>query len=187
MMRHPVSRLVSLFYYLGRAEWEDGYREEFRNMTLLEYATSGNGDGFEQIRQDNWMVKYLSRKLKGELDANDLQLAKDVLKNKSLIGLTEDYHESMRRFVLFHGIRRDRDGSGGKNQTDCVRELMNQKVNENIHESVHPESQEWKALARANEYDLELYNYAKSLYEEQGNIIHFKEMKNQRQWNFRQN
>ena len=72
MMRHPVEREISLFYYLGKAEWEDGYREDFGNMTLLEYATfanngdhdnandSGGGGRNNHVRLDNWMVRYLA-------------------------------------------------------------------------------------------------------------------------------
>ena len=212
MMRHPVEREISLFYYLGKAEWEDGYREDFGNMTLLEYATfandddhdnandSGGGGRNNHVRLDNWMVRYLARKLKGEVQPQDVQLAKDILKYKSLIGLTEDYKESMRRFDLFHGIHhyhgdnaytrtrtRTRTPRGGKNQNDCVEQHMNQKINENVHETVHPESKEWKALMKVNQLDVELYNYAKTLYGEQGVMLKDTngEMKNRR-WNFRQ-
>jgi hypothetical protein len=208
MMRHPVEREISLFYYLGKAEWEDGYREDFGNMTLLEYATfandddhdnandSGGGGRNNHVRLDNWMVRYLARKLKGEVQPQDVQLAKDILKYKSLIGLTEDYKESMRRFDLFHGIHHYHgdnahtrsDKHGRKNQNDCVEQHMNQKINENVHETVNPESKEWKALMKVNQLDVELYNYAKTLYGEQGVILKDTdgEMKNHRRWNFRQ-
>ena len=204
MMRHPVEREISLFYYLGKAEWEDGYREDFGNMTLLEYATFPNDDDNDNesgggrnnhVRLENWMVRYLARKLKGEIQPRDVQLAKDILKYKSLIGLTEDYKESMRRFDLFHGIHHYHGDNahtrshkhGRKNQNDCVEQHMNQKMNENVHETVHPESKEWKALMKVNQLDVELYNYAKTLYGEQGVMLKDTngEMKNRR-WNFRQ-
>jgi len=72
MMRDPVDTAISLFFYLGNADWEGTYREEFRNMTLLEYATSDKNG----LRIDNWMTRYLVRKVKGELDEHDIQLAK---------------------------------------------------------------------------------------------------------------
>ena len=74
------------------------------------------------------------------------------------------------------------------NQNDCVEQHMNQKINANVHETVHPESKEWKALMKVNQLDVELYNYAKTLYGEQGVMLKDTdgEMKNHRRWNFRQ-
>ena len=103
----------------------------------------------------------------------------------------------MRRFdYLFHGIHHIiMGGTMGQctygtrtNQNDCVEQHMNQKINENVHETVHPESKEWKALMKVNQLDVELYNYAKTLYGEQGVMLKDTdgEMKKYRRWNFRQ-
>ena len=198
MFRHPVEREVSLFYYLGKAIWEDGYREDFRNMTLLEYATFDDHDHeHKRVKIDNWMVRYLARKLKGNILPQDLQLAKDILRYKSLIGLTSEYQESMRRFDLFYGIRfnegeREKvNGLRGRpNEGDCVEEQMRERVNENLHDPINKDSPEWNALKNANNFDMELYSFAKMLYAEQGKMFVEDDgsinmnMKNRR-WNFR--
>ncbi len=106
----------------------------------------------------------------------------------------------MQRVDLFHGIRhchgdnahrrtRTRTRTRSKqNKNDCVEQHMHQKINENVYETVHPESREWKALMKVNQLDVELYNYAKTLYGEQGVMLKDTdgEMKNHRRWNFRQ-
>lgn len=38
ILRHPIERAVSTFYYLQNADWERNYRPEFKKMNLLEYA-----------------------------------------------------------------------------------------------------------------------------------------------------
>ena len=48
LLRHPIRRAISMFYYLRDATWEHTFSEVFKNMTVEEYATS-------QYAEDNWM------------------------------------------------------------------------------------------------------------------------------------
>lgn len=47
---HTVEMAISLFFYLGKAEWESEYDSNLKNMTLMEFARS------DQVRS-NWMTR----------------------------------------------------------------------------------------------------------------------------------
>lgn len=53
LLRHPVRRAISMFYYLRDATWEHTYSEIYKSMTIEEYAVS-------QYAEDNWMGEFLS-------------------------------------------------------------------------------------------------------------------------------
>ena len=174
MMRHPVETAISLFYYLGNAKWERMHRHELKNMTLYEYATATN----EGLRIDNWMTRYLSRKLKGPLEEADIQLAKNIIAQKALLGLTEDFEESMRRFDLFHGL-----GTWSSEGMNCVNKHIQDKANLNEHQLFGNETKEWNALAVANAIDIEIFQFAQTIYAQQGEWLskHIS-----REWKFRE-
>ncbi len=48
MLRHPIHRAISMFYYLKDATWEHTFSEIYKNMTIEEWAQS-------QYAEDNWM------------------------------------------------------------------------------------------------------------------------------------
>lgn len=48
LLRHPIRRAVSMFFYLRDATWEPTYSEVYKSMTVEEYAVS-------QYAEDNWM------------------------------------------------------------------------------------------------------------------------------------
>ena len=48
LLRNPIKRAISMFYYLQDATWEHTYNEIFQNMTIEEYAVS-------RYAEDNWM------------------------------------------------------------------------------------------------------------------------------------
>ena len=50
LLRHPVERAISMFYYLKDATWEHTFSEAYENMTIEQYAAS-------QYAEENWMGK----------------------------------------------------------------------------------------------------------------------------------
>ncbi len=48
LVRHPIRRAISMFYYLKDATWEHTFSEVYKTMTIEEYAES-------QYSEDNWM------------------------------------------------------------------------------------------------------------------------------------
>lgn len=90
MFRHPIDRAISLFYYLQVADWEPTYDPELKNWSIKEYAQSSR-------IENNWLTRQLSNQLAGELAEEDLELAKEVVRQKFLVGLMTEIEPTMDR------------------------------------------------------------------------------------------
>lgn len=100
MFRHPVTRLVSKFYYLQVADWETTYHPEWAKITLLQWARTNR-----KSSDDNIMVRKLTGKdWKDEVGETDLRVAKKILRDHVVVGLLDQPEESFRRFNMVMGI-----------------------------------------------------------------------------------
>ena len=149
LMRHPIERAVSLFYYLRDAN------ADFRTMTIDEYAVSARAES-------DWMTRSLARKLHGvALDDQDLSDAMDFLRTKCLIGLTSKYSESYKRFEQYFEL-------GSSNDINCENNIMGELARQaKSYPHVQPGSETWKAIEQRNRFDMKLFEYAVQLFEEQ--------------------
>ena len=119
LFRHPIDRIVSKFYYLQTATWERTYRPEWANVTVMEWANLPSED-------ENFMVRKLSGKTFGDsLDEKDLILAKELLRQRVVVGLTNEMKESFRRFNLALGV----DEASERNRK-CMEEFFGGKEKE---------------------------------------------------------
>ena len=158
VLRHPVERAISKFYYLQHATWETHYAPETKGWTIEQYAKSKNHDR-------DWMVRSLVGKMSGEIDDSDLEIAKLFLKRKVLIGLTARMQQTVERFERFYGFDAD------QKTKQCQEELMAGGSNSHPHPKVAPGSSGWNAFAEFNKYDVQLYDYAVALFEEQSKLF----------------
>lgn len=161
IFRHPIDRVVSIFYYLQGATWEPTYNPEFAQWTIDDYARS-------EYCESNWMVRSLTNKMTGPLTPDDILVAQEVLRKKCLVGLLEGMEESMLRFhsyFRFAGV--DNDAA-----LECSRRYFASKdsgqSNSHKHPALDQGSETWALLARKNGLDIRLYEYAQGLFEEQG-------------------
>mmetsp|Transcript_17618 Transcript_17618/g.24847 ORF Transcript_17618/g.24847 Transcript_17618/m.24847 type:complete len:698 (-) Transcript_17618:36-2129(-) len=161
LMRHPVKRAISIFYYLQWASWESTYHAKWQNITIDQYAQSSEAES-------NWMVRMLNQKLTGPLDRSDVERAKDILKQKCLIGMLEDFDNSLNRFESFFGWR---IGIDQKEKMKCQEHVLKNKDNSHPHEKYEPGSYVWELLKARNLYDIELFSFAGQLYREQESLI----------------
>ena len=98
LFRHPVERAFSMFYYLQTATWERTYRPEWANMTVLEWANLPNAE-------EDYMVRKLVGKSFGmEADETDLIIAKELVRQRFIVGLMGEMNESIRRFNIVLGV-----------------------------------------------------------------------------------
>eukprot|EP00804_Cyclotella_cryptica_P005820 CCRYP_000126-RA/>CCRYP_000126-RA protein AED:0.00 eAED:0.00 QI:779/1/1/1/1/1/2/128/225 len=187
--RHPIDRLVSKFYYLQTATWENTYRPEWKDLTLLEWAKDHNAD-------ENHMVKkILGKKLNDPVDIGDLIVAKEIVRHKFFVGKMDDMEESIKRFNIVLGIKNsavktrqcfnEYFGSEGEKDTtppddkkdseptasEEDRRKATDKKNSHAHPKVEEGSPEWELLAERNSLDMILYNYIQLLFSQQKNII----------------
>jgi len=163
LLRHPVERAISKYFYIKIATWERNYKPEAKNMTLLEYADSG-------LCYNNWVTRRLVNKMQGILTDGDLEVAKGILKRKTLVLLLDDMDGSIKRMRSFFGWNTE---SLDPEQQNCLNEFTHDNpLNVNINKgNVLAGSQEWEAVKEKNLMDLELYIYAKELYQLQEQMV----------------
>jgi len=165
MFRHPVDRLVSKFYYLQVATWENTYRPEWKDMDILEWVQNHNAD-------NNHMVKKLAGKGQTEpADETDLKRAKRTVWQRMIVGVTEEMEESIHRFNIVAGIS-DTSVRGRV----CMKQFFARSGKEKRRNSVsyskiekgHPA---WDYLAERNQFDIELYELVLKLFKKQKGLI----------------
>jgi hypothetical protein len=161
LFRHPIDRAVSMYYYLSSAIWDPLYDPQLRHMTLEEYAQSGSVE-------HNWMTRFLVDKQGGKLTNHDMLVAKEILRMKCLIGIYEDLESSLLRFQIYFGWSPNSPPDQVKSCRTAV--LQAGDPRNNIPE-LDPSSTAYMALTHVNKYDLELYAYARKLYDIQGEQI----------------
>ena len=163
ILRHPVERSVSTFYYLREATWERNYNPAFKTMSLLDYANHPE-------TASNWMVRWLTGKNhEPELGQQDLEFAKQLLRRKFLILLTQDMGASVDRLVQYMGWTDDVPKVGLK----CARAagLKVAAQNRNNHTKIEKTTKEYEELEKINNLDIVLYEYAVRLFHEQQHTI----------------
>jgi hypothetical protein len=155
MIRHPIERAVSMFYFLKKHKVP-----AILDLSLEDYCKSPHVE-------NNWMVRMLTDQMAGEIGEPELELAKQVLKEKVLIGLLEQKEESMRRFEFYFGWKYTENA---QKQTACRTRFLvgDYRTNESAKGKVKEGSQAWSLLMWQNKLDMKLYKYATLLFLQQG-------------------
>ena len=141
LIRHPIYRAESMF---------EKHKKENPKLkeNLSSYARS-------RYVENNYLVRYLSGDIEGDIDEKNLKVAKEVLK-RFVIGIAEDLDKSMKRFQKYFGFPVNAKCDKGK----LHKKLGRQEVKEG--------SVAWNLLMHQNKFDMELYKYATELFERQG-------------------
>lgn len=156
-IRHPIERSTSVYSYLKMVD------PEVSKMSLLDYAKSSR-------IENNWMTRYLSNQMNGEVTFESLVIAKEVLRTKCLIGLKQFLWASIKRYEMFFGWDYTRDP---KQQYDCRKDKLLEDVDRRKYPipEVTEGSQEWTMLLWQNKFDMKLYKYAQELFNEQVSLF----------------
>ena len=156
VLRNPVDRAVSIFHYLQSTT------EEWRDAPIDAYAKSIECES-------NWMVRELNGKRNGGvLNPQDLQRAKDFIRDYCVIGLEDQLRESIERFDRAFGWHStDFDPDNGS--SDCVDHILrNAVVDIPSFEPYGEDSYAYNLLLDNNLYDMDLFRYATQLFQERG-------------------
>jgi len=156
LIRHPIDRVVSMFYYLQTATWEPSYDPSLQHMTLEQYAHSNRVE-------ENWMTRFLVNKKSQPLGPQDVVLAREILRTKFTVGLLSRMDESMNRFAQVFGWDINQP-----ERKDCIHKFLTNGVNRHEHPQIERGGEIWNAILANNQYDMELYMYAVQLFQEQG-------------------
>jgi len=179
LLRNPISRAVSMYHHHKSVGIFDP------ELTLEDYA---RGDGIE----NNWVVRYLTNRMEGELQNSHLDQAKKILSKKFLIGFLDDIEESVFRMIKYNGwdfedVNDDNEGvdeeesnfmfTQNKCITGILKEGRNNKDNEELNDPRIPEkdSMVYKLLSWQTQFDMKLYEFAKDLFQYQSERYGFKE------------
>jgi len=160
LFRHPVERLISKFYYLQMATWETSYKPEWKETSILEFATKMSHD-------QNHMVKKLVRK--ASVTRADLKIAIRTVNERFIVGLVNQMEESIHRFNIVMGI-----DEADEDNRKCMDKFLGEggeKENSNSHPKVEEDSLAWRTLAEKNALDIILYNHILLLFQKQKEII----------------
>ena len=142
-----------MFYYLPRAIHEPTFDPDLKHISIEMWSRS-------KRVEHNWLTRFLSNELEGNLTLHHLDIAKNILRKKCIVGLFDEKTESLLRLKRFFGWKlRDRE---------CLDRLLNWGwSNKNAHLALEEGSIAWDLLARHNRFDMQLYLYSQLLFEEQ--------------------
>lgn len=159
LFRNPIDRVVSLYYFLRMPDQEASIGLNVRDMSLSQFASDIS---------ENWMVRSLTNTMTGDLTEEHLQISKELLRTKFLVGLLDEKTESLRRIESYFGWKLPSRVS----QT-CKNNMMYfEPQSKNIHSVLNDEtSEDYQVLLKHNQYDMELYEYAIQLFDEQKSLI----------------
>ena len=170
MLRNPIERAVSMYYHRLHE-----LHDIDESVSIEDYA---QGNGIE----NNWMTRFLANRMTGELTKEDLEQAKEILKEKFLIGFLDDLEESVYRIIAYNGWKYAADETEKMKQEDCITDLT--KVGSNInaegYEIPKRGTQAYALIIWQTQFDSKLYDYAKLLFDDQTKSYGTKERKKQR-------
>lgn len=159
MFRHPIERAVSLFYNLKSNK---AYAEQMVTLSTVEQYSRSS------LVENNWMTRFLSNSLSGELTPEHEAIAREVLRTKCIIGLLEEKVESMRRLEILFDVKAEKS----QRRYDCQEKLWYWDwPGKNRHEQVLEGSEAWNRLYEQNSFDIRLYEYARQLFKAQGKLF----------------
>ena len=168
MFRHPVKRATSMFYYLQRAKWEPTYDHSLANLTLEQYAESGKAE-------ENWVTRFLTHEYTGQLTEEHVVMAKEVMRRKVVVGLIDKFGDSLKRFELYFDWWQTKIKSDPESKMKCQQARALASQNHLHHPDPLGSSAAYVKLANLNWADLQLYNYAIELFDEQQALVNGKD------------
>lgn len=148
-------------------------------MSLEAYANS-------TIAEDNWMTRMLTGTMEKKLTRRHLEVAKEVLGRKCLVGFVDTFTESMERFVKFfrfehvksvnkhHTVGSTSEEDGIEAKRKCADKLMKTGVNRHEYPKLSQDSDAWRALYRKNILDMQLYKLALEQFHKQKVVYQIK-------------
>jgi hypothetical protein len=194
MFRHPVERAISSFYSKQQVR-DVNYDPSLAIYSLTDWANSPQYINDYMVRSLVGKLNERSPQNQPALSRTDLDVAKEILRRKCLVGLLDEKTESLKRFEKFFGwnaearhnsmVMLDGEETAERAQAEIFRkeivkdeECKDKLLHYNWEKKhTHPSPEEgdmpYKLLESKNRYDIELYIYARQLYDDQYSQLGF--------------
>ena len=133
---------------------------------------------------DNPLTRSLSGNRQSQLEKSDLEVAKEILKRKFIIGLYDRLQESIEKFELFFGWHLD------ANAQSCQYNELQREAHAHFNryakdignsKEVHPglTTEALESILSKNKIDLLLFDYSRFLFDYQGRVLFDTEKRHQ--------
>jgi hypothetical protein len=165
MMRHPVKRVVDQFYYRQHATWESNWDIDMATMSLQQFSVSNKLIENFEVRQ------LLGKTTDFAITVEDLELAKEILRQKFVVGIFEWFDISVVRFEKYFGWWTDKDVLNNLTINWCHFKIIGTMDHVGNYPKV-PTTEEIEDTIMTRMWaDVELYHYAKTLFNEQAKLL----------------
>eukprot|EP00592_Proboscia_alata_P014134 CAMPEP_0194391430 /NCGR_PEP_ID=MMETSP0174-20130528/115548_1 /TAXON_ID=216777 /ORGANISM="Proboscia alata, Strain PI-D3" /LENGTH=404 /DNA_ID=CAMNT_0039185737 /DNA_START=37 /DNA_END=1251 /DNA_ORIENTATION=+ len=155
IFKHPIERSIEVFHLLQKKD------AVFAEMTIDDYARSEHAER-------NWMTRTLLGKWDSDLTSSDLENAKQILRRKCLIGLSDDIGAALMRFSSYFNWDID-----DPTQSLCLRSKITEDIFYHKSYPLIKGSHTWESLKSLNEIDILLYEFAREEYNLQKESLSF--------------
>ena len=151
VFRHPLDRAISKYYADLASD------PEVAGLTLTQYIRQGG-----QRVQNNYLTRYLSGRYGGKLEVWHLDVAREFMRRKFVVGLARDLPATTNLFINVFGW----NNTAATNADLCYHNIFN-ALSDSSPPSVDEGSEGWKLLVSQNWFDLKVYEYAEHLFQQQ--------------------
>lgn len=180
ILRNPLERAVALYQRIRMIDSAGnviaGQKGAFSQMTLADYAKS-------DFVENNWLTRSLCNKPTGPLSLEDLNIAKEIIRKKVLVGMYDDVP------LALSYLRNKYDWDNEKKATqenlptttkegnDFTKDIyyrLSHCTTNGLEDAIRRESDEghekisleegslsWELLKEENDFDIQLFEYAK--------------------------
>lgn len=114
--------------------------------------------------ENNYLTRYLSGRYGGTLDIHHLNIAREFLRRKFVVGLASDLPATANLFSHVFGWNNTAAVLGLENVDLCYNNIFN-ALSDKSPPSVEEGSEGWKLLVAQNWFDLKIYEYAEHLFQ----------------------
>lgn len=169
LLRNPVYRAESIYRRMSTSGNSVDGTKVTDVMDISEYFSPGSG----QYVEDNYLVRTLTNlptTRREHLTEDDLLFAMAVLRRKFLVGFVDDVVGSIARFRRYFRWRSN-ESDDEPDPEECLAYLTRPIVDSYSASELVEDTPEWNLILTYNQWDLQLYEFAKILYNEQEEML----------------
>mmetsp|Transcript_24113 Transcript_24113/g.43439 ORF Transcript_24113/g.43439 Transcript_24113/m.43439 type:complete len:220 (+) Transcript_24113:1568-2227(+) len=153
VLRHPMDRAISKYYA------DLAFDPDVAGMTLPQYVRSGG-----HRVENNYLTRYLSGRYGGKLTVHHLDVAREFLRRKFIVGLSRDMPVTANLFSHVFGWNHTVASLGLSNVDLCYNDIFD-SLSTKSPPSIEEGTEGWKLLVAQNWFDLKIYEYAEHLFQ----------------------